>query len=264
MDDAFENDLEFGLLLYLGNEFPVNLVLDTVDKWFLFVVGSEIKRNSHVLEHFQSHIRGKLIPVVSSSLPKHLSINRNCQSIEPIFFNKLYDFICVLCILKEVKLHDLESIFIEFWFGDLWYFGCWHHAQPECCFSLSCYLCWKKLTFRSDETLHSKGRNAKGKIYLFAQDSGFEWDVPHVSEYSRVHFDWVKSLRVVFEGDLVVASWKEIAKNLFRKFLFGYLLVVFHFAYEHCQKILLLFWILKPYHWHKLICDKFVKRININ
>ena len=162
MNYTFKNYFKFSLLLNLAYKFPVNFVIEIVDEWFLFFVWSKIQRNSHIVEHLQSDIRGKLVPIIFSSFPKSLSIDCNCQSIETVFLDKFYDPISVLLIFEEVKLHYFESVLITFGFSDLWYFSGWHHAQAECGFSLPCHLCWEKLALRSDESLHGKRCNTEG------------------------------------------------------------------------------------------------------
>ncbi len=156
MNYTFKNYFKFSLLLNLANKFPVDLVIEILDEWFLFFVWSKIQWNPHIVEDLQSDIRGKLVSIIFSSFPKSLSIDCDCQSIEPMLLDKFYDPISVLLIFEEVKLHYFEPVLIAFGFRDLWYFSGWHHAQAECGFSLPRDLCWEKLALRSDESLHGK------------------------------------------------------------------------------------------------------------
>jgi hypothetical protein len=119
MDDAFEDYFKFGFLLDFINELPINFVIDTVNERFLFVLGPEIQRNSHVFEYFESDIGRKLVPVISSALSECLSVYCNGQRVKPVLFNKFDDFVSVGRIFEEIKLHDLKAIFVVFKFCDL-------------------------------------------------------------------------------------------------------------------------------------------------
>lgn len=142
MNDAFKNDFEFCLLLNLVDKLPVDFVVYTVNEWLLFLVWSEKERNSHVLENLKSHIRRKLVPVVSASFSECLRINCDGQCVKIMFLDKFNELVCVLGIFQEVKLHYLETVFVVFRLSNLWDFSGWHHTQSVCGFPLSCYFCW--------------------------------------------------------------------------------------------------------------------------